>query len=108
MSDHDLSYIFGQGCEYCEITKRPFEQGIGALSHEQQTAAFVRERDYLADVPKEGEICTQTGRPYEIGSGALTKTAQSRKFINDLSPTEKAQRAEAAAALNARPAEGSA
>jgi hypothetical protein len=37
--------IFGQGFERCPVTSRPYEKGSGALSHEQQTAMFIRERD---------------------------------------------------------------
>jgi hypothetical protein len=79
---HDLSYIFGQGCEYCPQTGRPFEQGVGALTKEEQTANFLRERHFAADMPKPGEVCPQTGQPYEYGSGAQTKTRQTENFLN--------------------------
>jgi hypothetical protein len=96
----------------CPKTGRLFEAGSGALPHEQQTANYVREAAqeaaFAADAPKDGEFCPQTGRPYEVGSGALTKTAQSRMFLQDLSPAQKMQRADASAALNAIPIWGSA
>jgi hypothetical protein len=104
----NLSHIFGEGYECCPQTGRPYEQGVGSLSHEQQTLNFLRDRHFAADMPVDGEQCPQTGRFYEIGSGALSRTAQSRLFLQDLSPAQKKQRAEAAAALNAIPPAGSA
>jgi hypothetical protein len=79
---HDLSYIFGQGVEYDEITGRPFEQGVGALTKEQQRANFLREAAALADMAKPGEICPLTLQPYEYGSGAQTKAQQTHNFLN--------------------------
>jgi hypothetical protein len=100
--------VFGADCARCPVTGRHFEQGSGALPHEQQTANFVRERDYVADLPKEGERCPQTGREYECGSGALTRTRQTARFLDELSPAEKASRLRAAQALSAISPVGSA
>jgi hypothetical protein len=77
-----MEHIFGEGCEYCAKTGRPFEQGAGALTKEQQTANFLREAAALADMPKPGEVCPQTGQAYETGSGAQTKTRQTQGFLN--------------------------
>jgi hypothetical protein len=85
----------------CPITNRLLEVGSGALSHEAQSANFVREAALAGDMPREGEVCLQSGRKFETGAGALTRTAQTRLFLAELSPAEKAQRAEAAAALAA-------
>jgi hypothetical protein len=79
----NLAHIFGEGCEYCPETGRPFERGSGALSKEQQTASFVRDRDRLADMPKPGERCPQTAREFECGRGALTKTRQTANFLRE-------------------------
>lgn len=92
----------------CDVTGRLYELGSGALSHEQQTANFVRERDFAGTPPKEGERCVQTDREYECGSGALSKERQTAVFLSELSPAEKSQRASAAAALNAVPPAGNA
>lgn len=54
------------------------------------------------------EFCPQTGRPYEVGIGSLSKERQTANFLSELSPAEKAQRAKAAAALNAAAPAGSA
>jgi hypothetical protein len=79
----NLAHIFGEGCEYCPETGRPYERGSGALSKEAQTANFVRERDRFADMPKHGERCLQTGREFECGRGALTKTRQTELFLRE-------------------------
>jgi hypothetical protein len=86
----NLSHIFGEGCEYCPQTGRPFEQGVGALTKEQQTANFLRDRHFAADMPKPGEICGRTSRPYEVGSGCLTKTAQTAAFLREANPVKAA------------------
>src|SRR6266481_4633254 len=96
---HLDNIMFGVGHERCPETGRPYECGSGALSKEQQTANYVRERDHLADMPKEGEVCPQTGREYECGSGCGTKSNQTRAFIAELPEAEKRQRAANAAAL---------
>jgi hypothetical protein len=76
----------------CETTARLYEVGSGALSHAEQTANFVRERDLVGTRPKPGERCAQTGREYECGSGSLSRERQTANFLNDLSAAEKAQR----------------
>src|ERR1019366_2034894 len=78
----NLSHIFGDDCEYCPQTGRPYEQGVGAFTKEQQTANFLREAAALADMAKPGEVCPQTGQAYEYGSGAQTKTRQTQGFLN--------------------------
>jgi hypothetical protein len=52
--------------------------------------------------------CSQTGRLFELGSGALDFAAQTKLFLSQQSPEEKAQRAAAAAKLNAAKPSGSA
>lgn len=97
-NDHKNN-IFGQGFETCPETGRPYEVGSGALPNEEQTANFVRERDWRADLPKPGETCPQTGRAFECGSGAHTKTMQTERFLSELPPGERARRKANAQAL---------
>jgi hypothetical protein len=80
----------------CPVTNRLYEAGSGALSHQQQTAAFVRERDIAADMPRPGE-CAPDGRPYETGAGCLTKSAQRAMWSREADPAQ-AQRDDARAA----------
>jgi hypothetical protein len=82
--------MFGHDAQRCPETGRLFEQGSGALSHEQQTANYLREAGRSADMPKPGECCPQTGREYETGSGCLTSMSQTRLFIEAMSPEQKA------------------
>ena len=102
-----LVFGLGEEIQRCPRTGRAYEKGSGALSHEQQTALYVREavRD---DMPLEGERCVQTGREFECGHGAPSKAAQTRAFLAAASPADKAQRATAAAVLNAAKPSGSA
>ena len=67
----------------CPVTNRPYEDGCGALSRQEQSSIFVREAEWSADMPQEGEVCPQTGRKFEIGSGALPKTLQTANFLKD-------------------------
>lgn len=75
--------IFGEGHARCPETGRPFETGIGALSQEKQTAAFVRDRDAASDMPQPGETCPRTGREYEVGAGAHSKSQQTARFVKE-------------------------
>lgn len=59
MADH---LIFGTDYKTCPVTGRPYEQGSGALPHEQQTANYVREAGIEADKPN-----------YETDDGARTR-----------------------------------
>lgn len=93
--------VFGADHQRCPVTGRAFEQGLGSLSHADQTANFVEDAERARAMPKPGEICSQTGRPFECGSGAHPKTAQTRQFLSEQSPAEKARRAAASEALNA-------
>jgi hypothetical protein len=101
MSDPYQRGILGRPdvVERCPKTNREYERGSGALSHEAQTAMFVREALIAADMPKEGEVCSQTGRKFEVGSGAHPKSMQTARFLAELSPAEKAQRQAGANAL---------
>lgn len=76
--------IFGEGHARCPETGRPLESGIGALSKDKQTAAFVREREAAADMPRPGETCPRTGREYEVGGGAHTKSQQTARFVKEV------------------------
>ena len=87
--------------ERCAVTGRIFENGSGALSHEEQTAMFSREQAVADDMPREGETCVQTGRPYEWGVGALTKTLQTARHLAELSPAAMAERQASFEALKA-------
>jgi hypothetical protein len=80
----------------CPRTLRLYEAGSGALSHEQQTALFVREASLAGDMPRHGE-CAPDGRPYETGRGCLTKTAQRAMWAREADPAQ-AQRDDARAA----------
>ncbi|MEH2546660.1 hypothetical protein V1283_003305 [Bradyrhizobium sp. AZCC 2262] len=75
--------IFGEAPERCPETGRAFETGFGALSKEQQTASFIRDRDRAGDMPIDGEACPQTGRAFEVGSGAQTRTLQTARFLRE-------------------------
>jgi hypothetical protein len=86
---NSANLVFGADCERCPVTGRHYEQGSGALSHEAQTANFLREAGHVADMPKSGDVCPQTGREYECGSGAHTKRAQTARFLSELTPAEK-------------------
>jgi hypothetical protein len=97
----NLVFGLGNEMERCPKTGRAYEVGSGALPHDQQTENFVRESDRAGTRPIEGERCVQTGREYECGSGSLSKERQTANFLDKLSPADKAQRAEAASALNA-------
>jgi TPR repeat protein len=107
MADHanQEKHVFSLGdpnvTARCPKTGRLYEAGSGALSHEQQTANYVREAAAAGDMPRDGEQCLQSGKFYETGSGCHTKAIQSRRFLNELSPEEKAQCVAAAAALAA-------
>ena len=83
-----LVFGLGEEIQRCPKTGRAFERGSGALSHEQQSANFVREAAHTADMPKDGERCPKTGRFYEFGRGALTKAAQTAMFLREASPEE--------------------
>jgi hypothetical protein len=93
--------IFGDDAARDPVTGNVFEQGSGALDREVQAEQFIRDRDRLADMPREGETCSQTGRAYMCGSGTATKAVQTRHFLSELSPAEKALRSAAATALHA-------
>jgi hypothetical protein len=98
-----LVFGLGEEIQRCPKTGRAYEVGSGALSHEQQTANFVREAARFGDMPKDGECCPKTGRFYEFGSGALTKTLQSALFVREASPEQAKrddERATAAAAAS--------
>jgi hypothetical protein len=73
----------GQAVARCPRTNRAYEQGSGALSHEQQTENYVREAQIAADMPKEGERCVQTGREFMVGVGALPRTIQTANFFRE-------------------------
>jgi hypothetical protein len=90
----------------CPRTGRIYEDGSGALSHEEQTAMFLRQQAIANDMPREGEYCPQTGRPYQCCSGALTKTQQTAAFLAELPPAAIAERQAAANALAAVEPEG--
>jgi hypothetical protein len=89
----------------CPVTNREFEDGSGALSHEEQTAMFVREAGLVEDLPTDGERDPQTGRLYEVGSGALPRSLQTERFLAELPPEQRVQRqANADALFAAEPA----
>ena len=91
----DMSYLVHLGpvvVQRCPVTSRPYEDGSGALSHEEQTALFIREAAIAADMPHEGECCLQTGRRYEVGAGAFPKSVQTAHFLNEMPAEFKAQR----------------
>ena len=94
--------VFGLGEEIhrCPKTGRAYEVGSGALSHAEQTANFVRERDRAADLPCAGERGPD-GRPYETGSGCLTKTAQRAMWEREADPAQAKRDDERAAAVAA-------
>lgn len=52
MRDNQPHQVFGDGCEFCSETGRPYERGSGSLSKEQQTAQFVQDRDRASELPK--------------------------------------------------------
>jgi hypothetical protein len=97
---NSANLVFGADCERCPVTGRHYEQGSGALSHEAQTANYIREAGIAADMPKHGEVCPQTGRAYETGSGCGSKTWQTKQFLAELPPEQQAQRKAAAQALH--------
>jgi hypothetical protein len=97
---NSANLVFGADCELCPVTGRHYEQGSGALSHEQQTANFVREADIAAVMPKHGDVCPQTGRTYETGYGCGSKAWQTRQFLAELPPEQQEQRKAAAQVLH--------
>jgi hypothetical protein len=92
--------VFGEDATQCPRTGRAYESGSGALTHQEQTAMFLREQAAEDDRPKEGESCPYSGRPFDCSVGALPKSVQTEQFFEELPPEVKAQwfaRAEALA-----------
>jgi hypothetical protein len=74
---------------YCPITGRVYERGAGCLSHEEQSANFLREMKIAGDMPRsETEVCPVTGRLYQMPNATaalgaqlgLTRSAQTIRF----------------------------
>jgi hypothetical protein len=83
----------------CPVTGRRYEDGSGALPHEEQTAMFIRDAAIKADTPTDSGFphhirprCPQTNREYECGPGAGTRAQQTARFLEELPDDLKALR----------------